>query len=103
MLKAFQMGLDTYHDPKRTNQMRDKVREVLYKNSVDADVLAEAWADNEGAVPKSIVITKEQMRQVIDFDNQFSKVQLSRDIVDNSFNDEFAKRAVNELRAAGNK
>jgi NitT/TauT family transport system substrate-binding protein len=96
LLRAFQKGLDIAHDPKKDPEVREKVRQALY-SKYDKAVFEQAWADNKQAVPTSIVITPEQMKMVVDFENHFAKKPLGEDMASKAYDSTYAKKVYAEL------
>lgn len=96
--RALQKGFDATRDPQQEPIVREKVRQALFMK-MDQDVFEEAWRNNAAAVPQDVVITPEQMRRVIDFENKFLKTPLPYESGSSAYVDEFAKKAVEELKA----
>lgn len=94
--RVFQRGYDMTRDPALEPEAREKVRQALFLR-MDQDVFEEAWRNNAKAVPQSVVITPEQMRGVIDFENKFAKEPIPYEVGEAAINTELAAEAFKEL------
>jgi NitT/TauT family transport system substrate-binding protein len=90
-VKSVQMGLDAIHDPDQTNQVRDAVHKLVFQK-IDARVFADIWKDNTVGTPKTTVITRKMVQDLIDYGNRFSQNKLDGSIIDESFTNAYGKK-----------
>lgn len=70
--KAMGAALDAIHDPVKTNEARDAIYAVYYKE-IDKDLFDSTWANHIGAFPKTPEITQAMIDQVVSFTGKFEE------------------------------
>lgn len=96
-IAAMQMGFDALHDPARTNQARDAVRQAKFPQ-MNQGLFAVLWEDQVKGSPKGPDISREMVQRVIDFNNRFTKDKMEYSQIDGSFTNEYLERARRELK-----
>lgn len=99
-LRSQQRALDALHDPVQTKKARDAVH-AAYFSTLDPAFWAFVWDSNISAFPKTVEVTAKQMRQAADLVNQFQPDPVSQAVVDASWTNTYAQRAVQQLKSAG--
>jgi NitT/TauT family transport system substrate-binding protein len=88
--RAFQMTLDAIHDPKRTEEVRDKVRAVYYP-TVDPAIFADVWLNVIAQAPKTLQMTDSMFERSIVLDKIVSP-ELNSSMINGSFTNVVADR-----------
>jgi NitT/TauT family transport system substrate-binding protein len=92
ILRAFQKGLNDVHDPKRTNEARDKVH-AKYHPKLPPDLYADVWKDQIKASPTTVFYTRDKLDAVLGLENKFATKKIDPSYIDKVFLNEYAKKA----------
>lgn len=88
--RAFQMTLDAIHDPRRTNEVRDKVRAAYYPK-VDPVVFADAWLNVIAQAPKTLQMNDQLFERSIVLDKIVSP-ELNSSMIKGSYTNSVADK-----------
>ena len=95
VLRGVQKALDDLQDPQRSAKARDVIH-AKYHAKVEKAFFDQLWADTIPAWPRSIVITPDMAKRVLDFLNEFSTVPYPAELVQTGFNYEIAQAALKQ-------
>ena len=85
-------------DPQRTNEARDAAWK-MYWPKVDKDLFDQMWVGWMGAWPKSVVIPKSSLQQMIDFTNTVDSKKITLQAAEEAYTNIFAEKAVAAVAA----
>jgi NitT/TauT family transport system substrate-binding protein len=88
---ALQSGLDAMHDPNRTEVARNAVQKLVFPK-LDPRFFADVWKDTIAGTPKTTLITREMLLQLVDYNNRFSQNKLEATAVDDAYTNDYAVR-----------
>jgi NitT/TauT family transport system substrate-binding protein len=87
--KGFQLALSAIADPAITTVVRDRVR-ARYFAAVDKPTFDSIWVDQTGAAPKTIQVTRDMVKRVVDTAAEFVGKPIDPALIDTSFVTTFA-------------
>jgi len=92
-LRAQQRGMDTVHDPAKTEAARDAVR-AKYQPQADKALFDRIWSGAVLSYPKSVELRQEMIDRVADFVNETQPDPLDKDALKTAWSNDYAARAL---------